>query len=98
MRTEQLTQWIDQWLDRENPWIRHWSSGKTETLEFFAEFRHAPIVTEVRMNRIDIQFEGIPIAVWWKDWFVKFSGDLIHRFPNIVRLESCCNGAAWPTG
>jgi|GEM_PF-6876895 len=90
--SSELAQWLEEWIGRNNPWEREWSSGKTETLDFFKDFRRPPRLLERSQDKVVIRFEGQPGFKWWKDWFVlKFCKQLIDEFPGIIDLERCEN-------
>lgn len=88
--SSELTEWIKEWVKRNNPWVRKWSNGQTETLDFFQDFKSLPIVVHCDQSEVAIRFEGRPGFKWWKDWFgIKFCRQLIDEIPGIQSLEHC---------
>lgn len=43
LSTNNLDQWLTSWVERNNPWVRHWFSGNEEELNFFDEFKTARV-------------------------------------------------------
>jgi hypothetical protein len=93
---EELSQWISGWIERNTHWVRKWSSGKNEALDFFKDFREIPQAVNITQDVIQIRFEARANSKWWKDWYARFSRQLIDEVPGILGLQSCEDGGDAP--
>lgn len=84
---EQLNAWIQDWVKNSDPWVREWSSGREEVLNFYESFFVLPKVIDIDSGCFSLRFEGKPNAPYWKDWFAKFSSSLISCFAEVRKLS-----------
>ncbi len=86
---EQFAVWLADWKTRSSPWVREWSSGKTEVLKFENVFDSVPELVDVNSDSATLRFKGKADRKIWKEWFVRLSGDLIREQASVTRLDSC---------
>ena len=85
----ELTEWIDCWIKREDPWVREWSSGKVDNLNFYDEFSSPPKMIGVKDGKALIRFDGCSNGKWWKDWVAKFAKQIVDESPNVICFLRC---------
>ena len=88
---KRLWSWIDRWIEQKNPWVRAWSSGKLESLDYFDEFHNPPRLIGLSQKNVSIRFDCHSNTKIWKDWLVKFSKQLANDLPEIGSCIACEN-------
>jgi hypothetical protein len=76
--------WVDEWAPLHKSWVREWSAGDKEELQFSDEFASPPRVISCKGTELRFQLEGKSSAKSWKDWIVsRIIPDLRTRFPQV---------------
>ena len=81
----QINNWLKDWVENNDPWIREWTSGHKETLNFSDEFLSMPKVIDIDETGFKVKIEGNN-GKYWKDWFVRVSSELIDSHIEIKEL------------
>jgi hypothetical protein len=86
---ESLPGWIEAWWRENREWVREWRGAESrvvevERLRWDAAYSKPPQLVSAEDGRAVIRLEALPAAVRWKDWLVKFVGDLCRAHPGWV--------------
>jgi hypothetical protein len=76
--------YLQTWMKVNSTWVRIWRSNliREERLDFYSDFLSEPrIEADPEGRSFSVVLEGRPLAEWWKDWAVRFVGDISRMFP-----------------
>ena len=84
-----IDRWLGAWVSKHSPWIREWSGGRNEELDFSSDFSGYPEVILDAANTLSILFRVRAGSTQWKNWLSRVSHDLVIALGDGAKLVSC---------